>query len=276
MGKGKNGCGGASLASLLESEPLELQQMVEAGEGSQALDFLLGSSTPYQAWIEWLSKLIDAEEKPVARSMYRHMLAALLFEKGQEHGDHHLLFRARRPLLDDTLDLDTSPEYLMIAESKLRELRREFGYFARHNPSEKFSSDALRLQNMRDMHRPVLLVTRDEEQEIDALRRAHGSDLTVFPEQPTGQPLHLQQMVDVLMGVIAEQRVFAVRRSAVLDAEMVAYLEELAGRHSMRHNQFSFLWMVEPKSLHLDGPAAEYCQVLDFSAWPEKMARVSS
>lgn len=270
MGKGKNGCNASSMAPLVDSESLELQQMVEAGEGQEALVFLLDSVTPFQVWCERLGILIDQEEVPDRRSMYRHLLSALLFEKGQQLDDPGLLFRARRPLRDDTLDLDTSPEYQEIAEHKLRELRREFGYFTRHNPSEKFSSDALRLQNMRDMHRPVLLVTRDEEQEIEALHRAYGDDLTVFPEQPTDEPLHLQQMVDALMGVIRDQRAFAVRRSAKLDAEMVVYLEELAERHGQRHSQFSFLWMVEPKSLHLDGPAAGYCQVLDFSAWSER------
>lgn len=279
MGKGKNGCDGSSLtplSSILEAEPLELQQMVEAGEGREALTFLLDSVTPYQAWIEWLSGLIDSEQKPMERSIYRHMLAALLFEKGIAHGDDQLIFRARRPLLDDTLDLDTSEEYRRMAENKLRELRSRFGYFERVNPSERHSSDALRLQTSRDMQRPVLLVTRDEEQEIEALRRAYGADLVVFPDKPSDKPADYQLMINTFLVAARDDKVFVVRSSALLDQKSVEYLEEAAGRQHLRNGRFGFVWLVTSGSPHLQGRAAGACQVLDFSAWRERGPKPSS
>lgn len=182
MGKGKHGCSQPIGEALSDAADKQLiAYYVELGDTQSALDYLLSDQVIYQTAYQWMSELIDEAQDAELVSRYRHLQAALLFDRSE--GDPLLLDRAARVLLADIDDEDTDQSFRDMAELKLDAIRAE-RHQIRLSPDGSTSDHSL-LAEARLDQRSVLIETSDPGREVAMLESVFGrSQLLVLPGTP--------------------------------------------------------------------------------------------
>lgn len=265
-------------AGFPEPKQQQVYELVRAGQNAQALEMITSSRVPYQVWREWIDQMVSEEVDPGARSAYRHLMAGLLFARGRESRNIDPISDAKAILREDMKDSDTLPIWREAARQKTRALQEEFGYQPRFEPGlAGRRDDSDHMHALRSAADAAVLVTIDEEQEMDLIKRSFGSDARIFPKEPSGEEIEVEwsdlagAARSPLLEAAKDGKPFIIRPSARLSEAALDGMLNLFGMGSSTSSKPGFCLVIMTADHHLvDSVSSRVHRIYDFWDWPER------
>lgn len=269
MGKGVGGCTEAMEISWSEPAQQQLAELVNSGASEEAFELLSSHHYPYQVWREMIDEMVYSENDPEKRSMYRHLLAAMLFSRGMEGRYVEPVSDAKVLLQEDLRDPQTSEEWRTAARGKLAAIHEEFGYEPRYLPgSAGRRTDSETLLGVQEARERVSLLVEDEAQEMDLIERTFGDQAAVFP--PPGERWEdaaatRTGIPGALIGAVHGGRPFVIRPGSGIDDESLSNVLEASEEGE---EGFCLIVMVSEEQ-----PQIDFDWRCDFTDWRELAIR---